>query len=359
MKIIPSILLGLGILLFACNKASETQPPSTVIKVDSAVPMGPAAQLVALNKQIELSPKSYQLFEERSRIYYQLDSLPKATADLDKAIALFPKGADLFHLRGFYAFVQNDSVKAMADYKRAAQLGTENPENYYQMGQLFFFQGNDKMALSLYQQAESLDAAEPIYIFAQGFLHEKRNNKQLALREYLRSLEVDSSFAKTRLQLHDLYLDGYNNELAAVEQARELLLYHPTHPLGRFYMGNYHMRRLLGMTDRSLSDSYKEEANEAAMHFSIALNRSPQFTQAYYNRGFVYFLAQNIDKALEDFQEVIKIDPQHQASLLMLGDIFYNYQDMATAKSYYERAIAVDPNNPDIEQKLAELEEIL
>lgn len=358
MKITPWILLGLGFLLFACDKAAETQTPTTVVKVDS-VPMGPEAQLISLNKQIDLSSNSYQLFEERSRIYYQLDSLTQATADIDKAIELFPKGADLYHLRGFYAYVQNDSIKAMDNYQRAAQLGTENPENYYQMGQLFFFQGNDEMALRLYQQAESLGAEEPIYIFAQGFLHEKRNNKQAALREYLRSLETDSSFAKTRLQLHDLYLDGYNNELAAVEQIRELLLYNPTHPLARFYMGNYHMRRLLAMTDRSLSAPFKEEANEAVMHFSISLNKSPRFLQAYYNRGFVYFLAQNIDKALEDFQEAIKIDPQHQASLLMLGDIFYSYQDMATAKSYYERAIASDPNNPDIEQKLVELEEIL
>lgn len=358
MKIYLWILLGLGFILFACNKTTEQQSPISEVKVDS-VSMGPEAQLLALNKQIELSPKAYQLFEERSRIYYSLDSLSKAVDDINYAIELFPKGADLYHLRGFYAFVKDDTVKAMDDYQEAARLGTENPENYYQMGQLFFFQGNDEMAMRLYRQAEELGPEEPIYIFAQGFLHEKRDDKQAALREYLRSLKADSSFAKTRLQLHDLYLDGYKNELAAVEQIRELLLYHPTHPLGRFYMGNYHMRRLLGMTDRSLSESYKEESNEAVMHFSIALNKSPNFVQAHYNRGFVFFLAQNIDKAMLDFQEVIKIDPQHQASLLMLGDIFYNYQDKATAKSYYERAIAVDPNNPDIEQKLAELEEIL
>ncbi len=358
MKILVGILLGLSLFFFACDDEPTVEEQSTKQSVDS-IPMGPEAQLIALNKQIDLSPKSYQLFEERSQIYYSLDSLPQAVADVNKAIELFPKGADLYYLRGFYAFVQDDSIQAMDDFQAAAKLGSENPENYYQMGQLFFFQNNDEMALRLYKQAEELSPAEPIYIFAQGFLHEKRNDKQAALREYLRSLEADSSFAKTRLQLHDLYLDGYNNELAAIEQIRELLLYHPTHPLGRFYMGNYHMRRLLAMTDRSLSEPYKEEANEAVMHFSIALNKSPNFLQAHYNRGFVFFLAQNIDKALEDFQEAIKIDPQHQASLLMLGDIFYNYQDLATAKSYYERAIASDPNNPDIQQKLAELEEIL
>lgn len=358
MKILFGILLGLSLFFFACDSEPEADKLETKVTIDS-VSMGPAAQLLALNKQIDLSPKSYQLFEERSQIYYGLDSLPQAVADINTAIELFPKGADLYYLRGFYAFVQNDTASAMDDYQNAAQLGTENPENYYQMGQLFFFQNNDEMALRLYQQAEELNENEPIYIFAQGFLHEKRNDKQAALREYLRSLEADSSFAKTRLQLHDLYLDGYNNELAAIEQIKDLLLYHPTHPLGRFYMGNYHMRRLLAMTDRSLSDIYKEEANEAVMHFSIALNKSPNFLQAHYNRGFVFFLAQNIDKALEDFQAAVKIDPQHQASLLMLGDIFYNYQDLATAKSYYERAIAADPNNPDIEQKLVELEELL
>ncbi|MEL7341907.1 MAG: tetratricopeptide repeat protein, partial [Bacteroidota bacterium] len=243
--------------------------------------------------------------------------------------------------------------------QEAARLGSEEPENYYQMGQLHFFSNNDEMALRLYKQAEELAPEQPIYIFAQGFLHEARGRKQEALREYLRSLEADSSFAKTRLQLHDLYLDEYKNELAAVEQVRELLRYEPTQPLARFYMGNFHMRQLLANTDESLSDEFKEEANEAVMHFSIAINKSPQFMQALYNRGFVYFLAQNIDKALLDFEAAIKINPQHQPSLLMLGDIYNYYQDLQTAKYYYQKAIAVDPNNPDIEQKLAEIEELL
>ncbi|MEL6593096.1 MAG: hypothetical protein AAFQ68_23550, partial [Bacteroidota bacterium] len=309
MKIHLWLILSLGILWMSCGEEDQALSEQTEAVAPTPVDDGPEAQLLALNKQIEMSPKSYQLFEQRSQIYYQIDSLPQAVLDINKAIELFPNGADLYYLRGFYAFVQDDSIQAMKDYLEAARLGSEEPENYYQMGQLHFFNSNDELALRLYKQAEELAPKEPIYIFAQGFLYETRGRKQEALREYLRSLEADSSFAKTRLQLHDLYLDGYKNEPAAVEQVRELLLFEPTQPLARFYMGNFHMRKLLANTDESLSESFKEEANEAVMHFSIAINKSPQFLQALYNRGFVYFLAQNIDKALVDFVAAIYLDP--------------------------------------------------
>lgn len=348
-----------GLLLWACQDKAPVNASEPAPTASTEVVEGPEALLRSLNKQIELSPQNYALFEERSRLYYSLDSFRQAQQDIQTAIKLFPEGPDLYYLQGFYAFTQNDTATALAHYQEAARLGSEEPENYYQMGQIFFFQGNNAMAQRMYDQAQELNPQEPIYVFAQGFLQEQNGNFQLALRAYLQSLAVDSSFAKTRLQLHDLYLNQYRNEKEAMAQIDTLLQYQPTHPLARFYEGNAHLRRLLAVADQSQSQVYQEELEAAVFSYSLSINRHPHFLQARYNRGFCYFLAQNFERAIEDFQAALQEDPQHLPSLLMMGDIEQHFQDLASAKSYYERAVQVAPDNEQAKEKLAEIREIL
>jgi tetratricopeptide (TPR) repeat protein len=351
-------VLSMGILALACNQTPEKAQPPVVEETTAEAPSAssPEAQLVSLAKQLEISPENYALYEERSLLYYSLDSIEQAKNDLQKAIELFPDGPDLYFLQGFYAFVSNDTANALSYYQEAARLGCENPENYYQMGQIFFFQGNEALAMRMYEQARELNEQEAIYPFAQGFLEEQRGNHQKALRYYLQSLAIDSSFAKTRLQLHDLYLNVYQNEPQAKAQVDALLQFQPSHPLGRFYEGNYHLRRLLEVADETQTQRYKDELEAAVFSYSISINRRPRYLQARYNRGFCYFLAQNFEPAIEDFTVALEIDPRHLPSLLMMGDIQAYFQDLAQARSFYQRAVEAAPDNEAARNKLEEIE---
>lgn len=352
--------LVVGLSLFACDNSNQQTEKVPEPATPETIPVeGPEAQLRSLTKQIEANPDNYALLEERSRVYYSMDSLYKAQTDLQAAIKLFPEGPQLYYLQGFYAFSQNDTAMALSYYQEAARLGSEEPENYYQMGQIFFFQGNDALALKMYEQARELNPYEPIYAFAQGFLHEQKQENQLALRYYLQSLAIDSSFAKSRLQLHDLYLNQYSNAPAAMAQIDTLLLFQPTHPLGRFYEGNAHMNKALGVADQTQNPTYQKALEDAVFSYSLSINKHPNFLQARYNRGFCYFLAQNFERAIEDFQAVLGINAEHLPSLLMMGSIQQNFQDLNSAATYYEKATQVAPDNQEAKAKLAEVRAML
>ena len=227
------------------------------------------------------------------------------------------------------------------------------------MGQIFFFQGNEERALEFYKRAAELDETSPIYVFAQGFLEEKRKNHSKALAAYRQALAIDSTFDKALIQLHDLYFNEYNSEAEAMKYVEKLIAVRPSHPLGRFYKGNYHLRRALTFTGESQQAAFKEQINHAVVEYTVSINRDPNFAQANYNRGYCYFLGDRHDEAIQDFEKCLEINPKHPQAAFMLGSLYEYFKDLKTALSYYEMSLESDPSNADTQTAVKELKAAL
>jgi tetratricopeptide (TPR) repeat protein len=249
----------------------------------------------------------------------------------------------------------NDTARAREAYQAAVSLGTQNPEVYYQLGQVLFFQKKWDQALIPYQKAADIDKQEPTYPFAIGLLEETRRDYSKAIRQYKSALELDSTFAKALTQLHDLYLNAYQNETEAMKYNAQLLRVRPGHPLGRFQKGSYHLRRAFAITQSSRMKEFEDQINQAVVEFSIAVNRDPQFAQAWYNRGYCYFLGDRMNEAVQDFEQCIAVNPQHAPAHFMLGSINEKTGDLQTALAHYKRAMELIPENRDFQQAVREL----
>ncbi|MCX6827092.1 MAG: tetratricopeptide repeat protein [candidate division Zixibacteria bacterium] len=59
-------------------------------------------------------------------------------------------------------------------------------------------------------------------------------------------------------------------------------------------------------------------------------------------------------EAEEQFYRVLQIDPQNLIALKYLGDLKYRQGDEATALSYYERVLQIDPNTSGLSLPLTE-----
>ncbi|TAE51678.1 MAG: tetratricopeptide repeat protein [Bacteroidetes bacterium] len=347
------LLCALSCLLTACQTPQKPGTESSAIP--DSLDQSPAAQIRSLNRQLEINPRDYTLYQQRSEQYYNSDSIEKALADAEMALSLFPNSPDLKYWKGFLAFTQNDSAEAMIQYREAIRLGTKDPEVYYQMGQIFFLQKKYEAALASYQKAVELNDHEPLYWFAQGFLEEQRLQKPAAIKRYMRALELDSLHTKTLLQLYDLYLTGYENEEMATRYLDRLLRNQPLHPLGRYYSGTAHLRKALGLSRDT--PRYREEVNEAVSDFTISVSRDPGFADAWYSRGYCYFMGENrLDEAIGDFRKVLEINPQYAQAHFMLGSIFEYNKDLQTALFHYRKAVEYKPESEDFALAVKELE---
>ncbi|MEZ4774508.1 MAG: tetratricopeptide repeat protein [Bacteroidia bacterium] len=353
---------GIAITTVGCKEDPENQSTTTetapAFLSDSAAE-DPQVRLLSLNQQIEYNPRDYTLYQQRGVTYYELDSLEKAIADIETGITLFRNSPDLHYWRGFFAFTIDDTATAMAEYQAAAGLGSKSPETFYQMGQIYFFQGKNEKALEMYDKAAQLNDHDPLYIFARGYLEENRRLYSKAVEAYLRALELDPGYDRALIRLHDVYLEHYENETEAIKYLDQLLAAHPGHSLARFYKGNEYFRKAMKVYNDAQMESFRNRINEAVAEYTISINRDPGYAQAWYNRGYCYFLADRYQEAMKDFEECLKNNPKHAQAAFMLGSSYEYFKDFKTALYYYQLSLNSKPDFADAKKAVQEMQEKL
>lgn len=99
--------------------------------------------------------------------------------------------------------------------------------------------------------------------------------------------------------------------------------------------------------------------DEAIGFFSVAIDRKPEFAEAWNRRATVYYLAGQYEKSIADCREVLKRNPRHFGALSGMGQIYFQLEDWASALGWYRRALEVNPNMLGVEMNIRLIEERL
>lgn len=343
-------ILGCGLMAAVftqgCGGAGERAVVDTVT-VDSAntdVPVNPEDEIRRLTEQMKFSPTNYELYYKRSLLYYELGNTVQAVQDMEKSKEYNITNPEAWHMLGFYAYVQNDEELALRYLKNATQQGSENPETFYLMGQIHFLKGNYKDAEGYYSSAIKMDSLSPTYLFAQGFSEQTQGHTNKAIDWYKQSLEVDPGFVKALTQLHDIYRNDKKDYPQAMAFNDRILQVDSMHPVGRFNQGLFFLQRAENITDESKAAEYEVLMKLAISEFGKAVVKDPNFANAYYNRGYCYFMLEQYQKALDDFSSVIEKDPFSYKSFFYQGAIYEYHKDTTAAIGAYRQALQINPN---------------
>lgn len=98
---------------------------------------------------------------------------------------------------------------------------------------------------------------------------------------------------------------------------------------------------------------------KAVAQFQTVVSAAPRYMPAYNYMGKAYVLLGNIDKARECFQQVILLCPEIDEGFLNMGYLLEQRGDIPAAVGYFEKALSVNPNNPNTEKHLSELKKAL
>ena len=99
---------------------------------------------------------------------------------------------------------------------------------------------------------------------------------------------------------------------------------------------------------------------EAAIDtFTEIIRRKPDFAEGWNKRATIYFLVGDYDKSLADCDEVIKRNPQHWGALSGYGQIYVQLDRPEEALTYFQRALAVNPNLQNVENMIQQLKQIV
>lgn len=354
------------ILMVACGSGEEGgqtgNTPDSVPIIDTSSAVLPDSlpledKIRILTDRIKFSAENWQLFYERSLLYYESGNTVQAMADIDKAIDYNVTNPKLRHMRGFYFYVQNKDSLAMHNFKNAADLGSDDPETFYHLGQIHFFKNQFPDALDAYDVAISLDSMEPTYHFAKGFLYQDQKNYKKAIEKYEEALSRNPAFIKALAALHDIYLNVRKDGNTAYKYNERIIIVDSLHPLGRFNKGNYFFEKADNVKNLKDEDEFNLFMRLAITEFSKALIRDPNFSDAHYRRGFAFMMIEQYENAIKDFDKVLELDPVNELAFFMRGSIYELGEDYPSALSNYEQALKLNPQFRDAEVAVREVRE--
>jgi tetratricopeptide (TPR) repeat protein len=97
----------------------------------------------------------------------------------------------------------------------------------------------------------------------------------------------------------------------------------------------------------------------AVRTFTMIIERKPDFAEGWNKRATAYFLLGDFDRSLADCDEVMKRNPYHWGALSGYGMIHLQESRPAQALAYFEKALAVNPNLPQVEETIEMLKALL
>ena len=107
--------------------------------------------------------------------------------------------------------------------------------------------------------------------------------------------------------------------------------------------------------NRGMTNYEKGEYDKAIADFSEAIKREPDHADAYYNRGNAYCYEVDYDKAITDYTKAIALNPTHAEVYYKRGRIYAEDGDYEEAIADFSLTIALNPEHADAHGYRADL----
>ncbi|MCB0705571.1 MAG: tetratricopeptide repeat protein [Saprospiraceae bacterium] len=318
------VLFGVILGIVSCGSDTQvTDSPTGGVVIDPSIQ--------GINEKIAQNPNDASLYATRAGVYYEQEAYDEAITDLNKAISLDSGQVIFYHVLAdvyldYYKsrlalnVLREATVKFPGDIPTLLKL-TEfqlilrqhqgalittneieklqplNGEMFFMRGLIRLDMGDTTKAINNFQSAVEND---PDII--EGWVNLGRlwsdKNPAFAARFFDNALRRDSTNIEA-IHAKAFYLSNYRNDLAG-----SLALYRRIIGIDSHYEDAYYNSGLLYMDMDSIQKAYNE--------FNLAIQMNPGFTAAYFYRGVSSEMMGNIEAAKTDYQQTLNLEPNFE-----------------------------------------------
>ncbi len=311
-----------------------------------------ASTLKDCNTFIKFEPKDGYGYHRRGCFYKKFKKYNKAITDYNKAIKLGDEDLFLTYME------LRDLYEETKEYQRGIENFNKIINNYPQDAEAYRYRADLYNDIKYYSNAEKdynsfikLKQKLRAYDYQlRGKFYKKRGNYEKAVEDYTNAINVDVTNYIVYGERGDLYkeFEDYQNALADYESAIKL------EPDWRFY---YFKR----------AEIYAElqEYDKAIAEYTRLINLNPNDAQRYYWRAYFYYglTRYNLTKyknqsqnyypqAIADFDRAIELDSADMYYYLGRGNTFEAMLDYDKAIEDYEKALMINPNSDTLKRAL-------
>ncbi len=285
------------------------------------------AAIAHFSRAIQLDPKYAPAYCDRGLALVMKGELDKAVADLDTAIRLAPTGARSYFNRGFAYFQKGEYDKAVADYTDAIRLHPELRRGVSRSGLRPHAEGRLGAGLGRPELCRPAAPKDPAAYTSRGKAYSEMGDWERAIADYSQAIQLEPQDAENwcdrgnaRVMKGDY--DGGAGRRGAGDETGPRRAQQSLHPRLRLSQE--------GRLDKAVAD------------FNEVIRLDPQFGEAYRERGHTLCLKGDLDKAMADLNKAIELVPEDYEALFCRGYACGLKGDLDKALADYDQAIKLD-----------------
>lgn len=213
------------------------------------------------------------------------------------------------------------------------------------LGTSYLMEGNTPLAIKTLLQARELNPRDARIHHELGLAYFARGLGVEAEACFKRALELDPTLTEARLNLAGLYIsvERYADAIPLLEQTVADPTYKaPDRAYNNLGWCYYQMGR----------------RNDAERAYNQALQLSPRFCHAWYNKGLLYDEDGNMAETFNIWSRAVQYCPDDPSYSLSFGILLMRLNRMEEARTYFQRVAAADPDG-GLGQKAREYLQVL
>lgn len=336
------------------------------------------AQAIEQYKSATSSADSAQLELKLGQAYHATGDLPNAIAAYGRAIQFKPDNPD----------VLDALIAGWGDALKVAPLA---PENHIGLGQAYQYKEDFTQAKVEYEEAKRLSKGAPIEQLAQRLIDglpaaqeeaaakkyinegvdlQNRGMLDQAIEKYKQAIAFDAGNAISWVNLGSAYQarKAYDKAIDAYNKALRIDPKNVDAQQGLRAATDIKHDQLLISETAAAADLFKlGKYGEAIEKYRLLLTLAPSDPAVHFNLGATYQAKNELDSAINEYQEAIKLDQKNAQYLKALNDAYkkkadpiiaeatrrHKERDYTSAIDMYKQAIVLLPVNAALWYNLA------
>ncbi|KAM4883341.1 LOW QUALITY PROTEIN: protein O-mannosyl-transferase TMTC1-like [Thomomys bottae] len=299
--------------------------------------------LALLKDSIKYGPEFAVAYSSLASLLAEQARFKEAEEVYQAGIKHCPDSSDLHNNYGVFLVDFGSPEKAAAHYREAVRLSPGHHVAMVNLGRLYRSLGENSLAEECYkcalQVARRAEVLSPL-----GALYYNTGGLEDALHIYREAAALQPSQRELRLALAQV--------LAVMEQTQEaeqivsLMVVEEAECLERY--------RLL-----SAIYSKQEHHDKALSAIDHALQLKPKdpkvLSELFFTKGNQLREQNLLDKAYESYQAAVELNPDQAQAWMNMGGIQHMQGNYVSARTYYERALQLVPDNKLLKENLHKL----
>jgi len=273
---------------------------------------------------LKLNSEHIQALKQLGNLYFEQKAWENALKVFNKILSKNPKDyTSLFKLGEIY-FYKNDLKESLKYFKMANVEKPDDANVYYYLGRIYLETGEFSSAIENFSQALNIEPLNSLFYYWRGNTYYAMGDFEYPRDQDWRSVE---DFRKA-VEL------GFN-QVRAVFMFGNTLLHR-----GFYYIKN----------------NRKTEGNEllkkAIVQFKEVIKLDPNASNSFNNLGLAYLGINKLEEAITAFQTAIKLEPTVAFFHNNLGDAYYRQGKFEQAISEWKLAIELEPEYSEFKSTL-------